>query len=201
MPESLETVRRRLGAGEPCRVLGLGDSLTYGWEVQRGFFDRFCDALAERFPDSNLERINAGIPGDTASGGLARLHELITTEPHLATVQFAINDCFGMVDVGSFTDSIRTIARRLSESGSAVVLCTSCSVLHLDEAKDLEPFYEAIAKVAKQLHLPLAALDEYWDRTVGVDEGLFGWDGIHPTDQGHEIMAKGLLDVVLGEKV
>ncbi len=200
IPENLESIRNRLAGGKTCRVLGLGDSLTYGWEVNRGFFDRFCDALTQRFPIADVQRINAGIPGDTACGGLARLDELMATKPHLATIQFAINDCFGMVELEKFTDCMRNMSTRLVSSGAAVVLCTSCSVSHLDEAQDLAPFYHAIARLAQQLDLPLAELHDYWEAHAGITEELFGWDGIHPTDQGHEIMAQGLLATVLGDE-
>ncbi len=199
MGQHLQSIRDMLQSGQPVRVLGLGDSLTYGWEVSRGFFDRFVDGLEKRYPESKITRIRAGIPGDTASGGLGRVGPLAAKQPHLATVQFGINDCFGRVTPLDFERDLRAIVGQLSLAGAAVVVCTSCSVAHLPDSRDIAPFYEAIERTAAELSVDLAALHRYWDDTHGIDQNLFGWDGIHPTDDGHQIMADGLLAVVTGE--
>ena len=48
MPEMQETDPRRLEIGSAVTIAGLGDSLTQGWMVKKGFFDRFCDRLSEK---------------------------------------------------------------------------------------------------------------------------------------------------------
>jgi len=199
MERKLQGVVDRLRAGQPVRVLGLGDSLTYGWQVGRGFFDRFVDGLERRFGTAAITRIEAGVPGDTAAGGLSRLGPLAAKRPDLATVQFGINDCFQGVSPLDFERDLRAIVGQLVVAQAAVVVCTSCSVAHLEEAKAIAPFYRAIERTAVELSVSLAALHRYWDEKHGVDEGLFGWDGIHPTDAGHQIMAEGLLAMVLGQ--
>ena len=193
MAETISSIVERLRSGRECRVLGLGDSLTYGWEVRRGFFDRFVDGLCKRFPKATIERVNAGIPGDTAAGGLSRLGPLASRKPHLALVQFGINDCFSGVPADDYARSLTRIATRLIDVDAAVVLCTSCSVAHLQDARAIGPFYDVVVNVGRELGLDVAALHRYWDENIGVDESLFGWDGIHPNDSGHEIMAAGLL--------
>ena len=199
MGSDLQSIRDRLTAGQPVRILGLGGSLTYGWEVTRGFFDRFVDGLERRFVGAPITRIKAGIPGDTASGGLSRVGPLAARQPHLATVQFGINDCFGRVTPLEFEQDLRAIVGQLSMAQAAVVVCTSCSVAHLVDSRAIAPFYEAIERTARELSVVYAGLHAYWDDHHGSDEGLFGWDGIHPTDDGHQIMADGLLSVVAGE--
>jgi acyl-CoA thioesterase-1 len=200
MGENLHSVLERLRAGQPIRILGLGDSLTYGWEVSRGFFDRFVDGLEQRFEHAGLERINAGIPGDIAEGGLRRLGPLAAQSPHLATVQFGLNDCFQGVPPERYERALKAIAEGLVEAGAAVVLCSSCSVAHLSERAAIEPFYGAIDRVGEELGLPVAGLHRYWDERHQNDESLYGWDGIHPTDAGHAIMAEGLLSLFGSEQ-
>jgi len=201
MGADLQSVVDRMRAGQPVRVLGLGDSLTYGWEVTRGFFDLFVDGLEQHFEGAAITRIRAGIPGDTASGGLSRVGPLAAKQPHLATVQFGINDCFQRVTPLDFERDLRAIVGQLVVAGAAVVVCTSCSVAHLVEADAIAPFYKAIERTAAELSVGLARLHAYWDAHHGIQEGLFGWDGIHPTDAGHQIMADGLLAMVTGQEV
>ena len=69
-------------------LAGLGDSLTYGWEVSRGFFDRFVDALEDHHPKAHVQRINAGVPGDMAPQGLGRLDRVLEQHPDVVFVQF-----------------------------------------------------------------------------------------------------------------
>ncbi|MCP4676115.1 MAG: hypothetical protein GY854_11535 [Deltaproteobacteria bacterium] len=90
----IDAVVEKLANGDKVAIAGLGDSLTYGWMVRHGFFDRFLDGLETRYPDARLIRINAGVPGDTAAGGVSRLDRVLEKKPNLLIVQFALNDLF-----------------------------------------------------------------------------------------------------------
>jgi lysophospholipase L1-like esterase len=62
-----------------------------------------------------------------------------------------------------------------------------------------DQFYSAIAEVGDRLSVPVARLDEYWAKTqqnLSRPEALYQWDGVHPTDEGHAIMAEGLLKLI-----
>lgn len=137
----------RMMRSEELLVVGLGDSLTYGWEVERGFFDRFVDMLGDRYPNARIRRHNAGIPGDTADGGLARLGRVLDLKPDLVIVQFALNDAFSGVDPRDFEGSMQSIAARVLELPAAVILVTSCALEREHDAAIVRPFYDAIIRV------------------------------------------------------
>ena len=42
-----------------------------------------------------------------------------------------------------------------------------------------------------KLNLPVARLDKYWSevKKAPLDESMFNMDGVHPNDQGHDVMA------------
>nr|MBP9173306.1 arylesterase [Hyphomicrobiales bacterium] len=65
---------------KPVTLLVLGDSLTagLGLELRDAFPAKLEAALKPRFPD--LTVINAGVSGDTAADGLARLDWALTDE-------------------------------------------------------------------------------------------------------------------------
>jgi acyl-CoA thioesterase-1 len=191
VPELLE----RLKASEPVRVTGLGDSLTYGWMVQRGFFDRFIDKLRRAFPASPLSVTNAGIPGDTARGGEDRLHGLLTPPPTLVTIQFGLNDMYQGVDPLSFEQSLENIVKQVRGVGAIPVLVTSCPLNWNEGEKLAEIFYDRIRHVADRNNLPCADLDRYWRDNAGPRDQwapMVQEDNLHPTDIGHELMADGL---------
>lgn len=179
------------------RVLGLGDSLTAGWEVERGFFDRFVVGLARRYPDALLEAVQAGVPGDTAEGGLGRLSRLLSPPPQLSVVQFGLNDAYVGLPPGAFAGALGGIGGRLLSAGSALVLVTSCPLPDPEANRWIRPYYDAVCEVAGRLGCALAELDRHWAaRSSGrAARGLWGWDGVHPTDAGHALMAEGLLAV------
>ncbi len=187
--------REKLDRGEPIAVAGLGDSLTYGWMVEQGFFDRFMDRAISRFSGSEVTRLNAGVPGDTAAGGLGRLGRVLSARPDLLTVQFGLNDLYGGVPVESFEHDLGDIVRRTVEAGAFPVLVTSCPLVEEREQRAATRYYDAIRETGRLLHVPVADLDRFWRDSQGLPsswKGLIQGDGVHPTDAGHEIMALGL---------
>jgi acyl-CoA thioesterase-1 len=197
MHAAITALVERMMRSEELLIIGLGDSLTYGWEVERGFFDRFIDILGGRFPSARIERHNAGIPGDTADGGLARLGRLLDFNPDLVIVQFALNDAFSGIDPRDFEGSMQSIAARVLELPAAVMLVTSCALEREHDAAIVRPFYDAIIRVGSRLSVPVAQLDRFWSTSALSRSGavLHNADGVHPNDQGYALMAEGLLEL------
>jgi acyl-CoA thioesterase-1 len=195
MQPSIQMLLNRMEQSQELLIVGLGDSLTFGWEVERGFFDRFVDMLKSRYPKAYIKRINAGIPGDTADGGLARLGRILDLGPDLVIVQFGLNDAFIGVDPCDFERSIRSIAKRVLDLPAAVILATSCALEREHDAAFARPFYDAIVRVGADLAVPVAQLDRFWSESPTAKSGsvLHNYDGVHPNDQGYELMAKGLM--------
>ncbi len=187
-------------ADPPFRIAGLGDSLTYGWMVERGFFDRFIARLERTFPARRFASSNAGIPGDTAAGGRGRLGAVLDTAPDIVTVQFGLNDMSQGVSPTAFGDTLEAIARQLTAAAVLPVLVTSCPLKWAEGACVAEAFYDRIRAVAARLDIPCASLDRYWRETAGPPgrwDGLVQGDNVHPTDRGHRLMADGLFAALI----
>jgi len=197
---SLAPIVERLEEGGAVTVAGLGDSLTYGWMVRRGFFDRFVDGLELRYPGAAIARVNAGIPGDTARGGLRRIGGVLQRAPHVLIVQFALNDAFVGVGPDRFAQTVDEIARAALDAGALPVLATSCPLVVDSEQRLADTFYDAIRDVGCELGVPVADLVRHWRAAIDpgrrLDE-LFLADGVHPTDEGHQLMADGLIALFL----
>jgi acyl-CoA thioesterase I len=174
-------------------LLGLGDSLTYGWEVERGFFDRAVDLLAGMRPETSVRRLNAGVPGDTAHGGLARLAPLLRREPDLAVVQFGLNDAFLGVPVASYAAALAAIVERCRDADVTPLLATSCALANPRDGALVEPFYTAIREVAERTGTAVAALHSHWQAHAAPGLQHHNADGVHPNDRGHALMAEGLV--------
>jgi Lysophospholipase L1 and related esterases len=197
MHTAIKSLVKRMEQSGELLIVGLGDSLTYGWEVTLGFFDRFVDMLSSRYPKARIKRENAGIPGDTADGGLARLGRLLDRNPDLVIIQFGLNDAFVGIDPRDFERSIHTIAARILDLPAAVILVTSCAPEREHDAAIARPFYDVIMRVGAELSVPVAQLDRFWSDSAQAKSGavLHNDDGVHPNDQGYALMAEGLMEL------
>lgn len=191
----------RLRHGGPLRIVGLGDSLTAGWMVGRGFFERTCDLLEALVPDLALTRVNAGVPGDTAAGGLSRLPALLAGRPDVVLVQFGINDCIAGGQLGAFRRDLGRIVRATQAARASCALLTSCPLQDPRAARVVAPWYQEVRLQGRALGIPVADLALAWSADAG-DGGTALWqaDGVHPTDAGHARMAASLVDhLILSE--
>lgn len=190
----METGTRRPGT---FVVAGLGDSLTYGWMVRRGFFDRAVDALSGRFLQVKIDRINAGVPGDTAPGGFLRAATVLASKPDAIAIQFGLNDCYSGVTAGEYDAAVRRIADLAVRSGALPILVTSCPTDLPGGPAAMDPYYGALRALAAERSFPLADADAAW-RALPADRSsaLYLDDGVHPSDDGHAFMADVLLAAI-----
>jgi acyl-CoA thioesterase I len=191
---------QRLEAGGTLSFVGLGDSLTHGWMVGRGFFDRACDALVERQPALVLARVNAGVPGDTAFGGLGRVGSLLAAGPDLVLVQFGLNDCFSGERPDVYQRHLGRIVQEVRDASAFPVLGTSCPLSSASAMRVAAPFYRAMREVGASERVLVADTCAHWleaESRGEVPRRLWQPDGVHPTDAGHALMARGLVRALL----
>lgn len=191
-----------LDAGTPLRLVALGDSLTEGWMVSRGYLDFLEEMIAGKYPRARLAVVNRGIPGDTAEGGLHRLRrDVIDEDPDLVFVQFALNDLFMGFSAERFQNTLRAIVSHLQNDTEAdLLLVTSVPVIGDDRiARMADGFYERMAAVADEAGIAIARVHRYWKRKI--EEGhslrdLVQADGLHPTVAGYRLMAEAIMEVL-----
>src|ERR1700748_3911666 len=79
----------------PLKILALGSSLTqgYGWPPGTEFTTQLQASLKASGIDAEVE--NAGVSGDTSSGGLSRLDWSLADHPDAAIIELGSNDMLG----------------------------------------------------------------------------------------------------------
>jgi len=196
----LEKTITRLSTGLPVTIVALGDSLTYGWMVQKGYLDYMQDMLSEKYPGSSCDIVNRGIPGDTAEGGLRRLREhVIEYAPHAVLVQFALNDAFCGYSPEQYERNIASIVHSLQQNTAAdILLVTSISPGDARDDRLAESFYARLTAVAGQEHIPLARVHAYWKKKITggmAHSDLLQADLVHPTTPGYRLMAEAIMEM------
>ena len=182
---------RALAAG-PRVITILGDSITagLGLPAAEALPAQLHDALA-RLGVATVVR-GAGVSGDTAADGAARVDFSVQADTALAIVALGGNDLLQGIDPKVTRASLQKIVARLKQRRIAVLLCglRAPKELGAHYARDYEATF---ADLAKSEAVPL-----FPDLLAGVgrNPALNQGDAIHPNAQGVRIIAGKLAPVV-----
>jgi acyl-CoA thioesterase-1 len=189
-----------LSTGTPVTIVALGDSLTQGWMVSKGYVDFLKEMLHAKFPQSRFLLVNSGIPGDTADSGLYRMKwDVLHHNPDCVFIQYAINDAFSGFTEQQFKRSIKGIIDTVRENGDAdIVLITSVYIGDNDDNRRVEGYYHQLEILGKDYRIPVVLTHEYWKKKIR--EGTFfgslvQYDGVHPTEEGYRLMAEAIMSI------
>jgi acyl-CoA thioesterase-1 len=179
-------------ADRPVKVVVLGDSLSAGLGLSgsAAFPAQLDKALKEK--GQLVEIVNAGVSGDTASGGLARLDWSVTDDTDAVIVELGANDMLRGVDPAVTRQALDDIVHRLTERRIAVLIAGMRSAPNLggDFGRSFESIYPDIATKYGALLYP------FFLEGVASDARLNQRDGIHPTPAGVSVIVTGMLPKV-----
>jgi len=168
------------------KILVLGDSLSAGLGVD---YDQSWPLLVQEELNNagyNYTVINAGISGDTTSGGLSRLPKLISLhQPEILILELGGNDGLRGTPLASVENNLRKMIELSNESGISVLMMGV--QLPPNYGVSYTTSFEAIfANLSEEFGLALVT-GELADM---VTDGLMQPDGIHPNVEGHIMIQK-----------
>jgi len=169
-------------------LVAFGDSLTAGHGV--GPAEAYPALLGARLAAEgyDLRVINAGVSGDTTAGGLRRVDWALRLKPDIVIVALGANDGLRGQDLARVRDSLNQIVERFQSAGARVLVAGMRLPPNYGRpyADDFHRLYQAVARRRGVALMPFL-LDG-----VGGDPRLNQPDGIHPTAEGHRIIAARL---------
>jgi acyl-CoA thioesterase-1 len=176
-------------ADRPVRIVALGDSLTAGFNLpaSAAFPAKLDKALKAK--GLAVEIVNAGVSGDTASGGLARLDWSVPEGTDAVIVELGANDMLRGVDPAVTRRALEEIARRLTERRIPVLLAGMRAVpsFGVEYVGAFETIYSDLAAKYDLLVYPF-----FLEGIVG-DAKFNQRDGLHPTAAGVDKIVSGIL--------
>jgi lysophospholipase L1-like esterase len=202
MTKPLKTIEK-LRTVESATLLAIGDSLTYGWMVRKGYLDFLKEMLTEKYPKNGFRLINKGIPGDTAEGGLHRVDpDVFFYKPDCVLLQFALNDAFVGYTPEDYRLNMETIISEIQGNTKAEIVLVTSSYIGENQWNEVieQSFYGGLEDLARAYGLSIARVHEHWKRWVkgGGDLGeLVQSDGVHPTAMGYRLMAEAVMELFL----
>ena len=226
----------------PITIGFLGDSVTNGCfevypamtdEGERGFDVVFepensyaCHVrkiLSLLYPKAQINMINAGISGDSAPNGLARMErDLLPFRPDLTVVCYGLNDSGAGDDgIARYHDALVAIIEKLKEAGSEVILMTPqpiCARVHTQLRGEnlramagnlaasfarggFDRYMQAARAAAAETDVPLCDVYAKWmamfDCGVDITDLLSNYLN-HPTRELHWLFAYSLVHTMFG---
>jgi len=166
-------------------VLAFGDSLTAGLGVDvENAYPALLEARMQR-EGYDYRVINAGVSGETSAGGLRRVAWALRVRPDVTIVALGANDGLRGLDVDALRANLTAIVERLRAAGVRVLLAGMR--LPPNYGADYARRFAAVfPEVAHRERVPLMP---FLLEGVGGVEALNQPDGIHPTAEGHRVIA------------
>jgi acyl-CoA thioesterase I len=181
-----------VGSAKPIKMVVLGDSLSagYGLAGTAAFPIRLQKALEAK--GIKVDMINAGVSGDTSSGGRDRLDWSIPEGTEAVIVELGANDALRGTDPAVTRAALSDILTRLKTRGIAVLLCGM--VAPPNYGSDYAARFNAIyPELSKSFGVPLYP---FFLDGVAADAKLNQADGMHPTADGVDTIVKNILPTV-----
>ncbi|MBE7183931.1 MAG: arylesterase [Methylobacterium mesophilicum] len=194
----LFTATATLGAqAEPMRMVGFGDSLMAGYGLNAG--ESFTDKLqaALRAKGHEVEIVNAGVSGDTSSGGLARLDWSIPEGTDFVILEFGGNDMLRGISPDIVEKNIDAMLARLKERNIKVLLAGMRAAPNMgpNYVSRFEAIYPRLAKKYGVQLYPFFLSGLVIDGQRAASE-YFLPDNIHPSAKGVDRMVEDALPAV-----
>ncbi len=178
----------------PAQVLVFGDSLSAAYQLptEAGWVAGLRERLAERAPD-RFEVTNASVSGETTSGGLSRLPEVLETGDYdWVLLELGANDGLRGLPLTRIEANLQSLIDRVEDHGARVVLLGIMLPTNYGPAY-AEPFAAMYERLAETNGLPVLPflLDG-----VASERELMMDDGIHPNADGQDGVLENVWEVV-----
>lgn len=179
----------RAQQARPVAIVALGDSLTAGYQLPPGdaFPVKLQAALKAKGLDVSVE--NAGVSGDTSTGGLERLDWAVGDGVDAVILELGANDALRGIAPEQTEKNLDAMLTRLKERGIAVLLAGMLAPPNMgpDYGERFNGIYQRMAEKHG------VALYPFFLEGVVTKANLQLEDGMHPNSKGVDVMVATIL--------
>ena len=172
--------------------MAFGNSLTAGLGVSPD--QSYPAQLQRRLREAGYDHevINAGVSGDTTTGGLRRLDWVLKSRPSIVILELGANDGLRGQPLSLMASNLAKIIDGLQQAGVEVVLAGMQIPPNygLDYTTGFASLFEQLARDHSATLIP------FFLEGVAARKELNQADGIHPTAEGYRIVAETVFNVI-----
>ncbi|EAZ80302.1 arylesterase [Algoriphagus machipongonensis] len=179
-------------------ILFFGNSLTAGYGIEQdlafpGLIQDRLDSLGKDY-----KVINGGLSGETTAGGLSRIDWFLEDEPSIFILELGGNDGLRGIQLAETKKNLEAIIDKVqTKYPSTKIILAGMQIppnMGIEYTQEFQAIYPKVAEEKDVELIPFLLQD------VGGIKELNLPDGIHPTEEGHIIVAETVWEI-LKEKV
>ncbi len=176
----------------PVKLVALGDSLTAGYRLPSNAAFPAVLERALKAKGRAVEIANAGVSGDTTTGGLDRLDWSVPDGTDGVILELGANDMLRGTDPAVARKALETIIVQLKGRGIPVLLAGMLAAPNLgtDYRARFDAIYPDLARAHGLVLYPFFLEGVTGNRAHTME------DGLHPNAQGVEAVVAGILPTV-----
>jgi len=167
-----------VGDNDPMLCVAVGDSITDGLDGIG-----YPEILAAM---SGKTVINFGEQAQTREGGIRTTPSALSQQPGFLLILYGANDVLRSRSNSLIIENLRTIIRLAKDNQTIPVIATLTPIIGRGFSSAVESLNRDIRVLANEEAARLVDLEE----AFGGDPSLLLSDGLHPNDDGEELMAE-----------
>ena len=174
----------------PRTILFFGDSLTAGYGLDDASKEAFPALIGQRLKDAGLpyQAVNAGLSGDTTAGGLRRIDWLLQRPVDILVLELGGNDGLRGLPPSESQRNLQAIIDKTRARNPQVRVIVAGMMMPPNFGADYVARFAAVFPALVEAN-PGAKLIPFILDGVGGIARLNQRDQIHPTAEGHRIIA------------
>ncbi len=177
-------------AQERKTILFFGDSITAGYGIDS--YDAFPALIQEKLDSNgyNYRAVNAGLSGETSAGGLRRVDWILQQQVDIFVLELGGNDGLRGIDPADTKNNLQAIMDKVWDKYPDVTMVLTgmeappnMGDQYTTEFRNL---YRELSEENDLIFMPFILEDVAGEPELNLP------DGIHPTEEGHKIVARNL---------
>jgi acyl-CoA thioesterase-1 len=176
-------------------IMFFGDSLTAGYGLE-DVEDAYPSLIQNTIDSLSLGYtvINSGVSGETSSGGKSRIDWVLSKKVDVFVLELGANDGLRGVPLQETKKNLQAIIDIVRKKNASTKIVLTGMQIPPNMGIDYTTEFKAIfPELAKKNTIPLIP---FLLKDVGGIPSLNQADGIHPTKEGHKILAKNVWEVL-----
>ncbi len=176
---------------DSVRILIFGDSITAGFGLDTEEAFPFLVEQQLREEGFEVDVVNAGLSGETSAGGVRRVDWVMRNPPDIFVLELGGNDGLRGIDPDVTKANLQQIIDKVWAVSDDIVILLAGMEAPPNMGEAYTSRFRAIfVELSEENNIPLMPF--ILEDVAGIPE-LNLPDGIHPTAEGHEIIARNLL--------
>jgi acyl-CoA thioesterase-1 len=177
-------------------ILFFGDSLTAGYGLKNTARESMPGLIQQKFDAEGIdaEAINAGLSGDTSSGGLLRVDKFLTLSVDIFVLELGINDAIRGIHPQITLKNLQTIIDKVKAQYPKVKLALLGmeipTFLRGDFAEEFRSIFRQLAAVNDMAFVPFMLAGVAGKKHLNI------FDRLHPNADGYKIIADNVYPVI-----